>query len=57
MGEYRVSSLGRVFHVDSIMTTKNGLEDDVAQAKACKVLFRMSIGSYYRLARHELVYR
>ena len=41
----------------SIMTTRNGFEDDVAQARACNIVLRMSIGSYLGFARHELVQR
>jgi len=36
----------------SIMATRNGLEDVVAQARACKLVLRMSTGSYSGCTRH-----
>ena len=46
---------GESSHACSIMTTRNGLEDDVVQAKACKIVLRMSAGSYAGFARHKHV--
>ena len=41
----------------SIRTTRNGFADDVVQANACKIVFRMSAGSYSGFAIHEPVQR
>ena len=40
-------------HDGSIMTTRNGLENVVAQSMACKIVLRMSASSYTGFARHE----
>jgi hypothetical protein len=48
---------GESSHAGSIGTTRNGLADDVAQASACKIVLRMSAGSYSGFARHEPVQR
>ena len=37
---------GESYHYGNIMTTMNGFEDDVAQARACKIVLRMPAGSY-----------
>ncbi len=44
-------------HAWSIRTTRNGFEDDVVPARACKIVLRVSIGSYSGFARHEHVHR
>ncbi len=48
---------GESSHAGCMRTTRNGFKDDVAQAKACKIVFRMSSGSYSGFARHEPVQR
>ena len=48
---------GESFHAGIIKTTRNGFADDVAQARACKIVMRMSVGSYSGFARHEPVQR
>ena len=44
---------GESSHAGSIRTTRIWFEDDVAQASACKIVLRMSAGSYSGFARHE----
>ncbi len=44
-------------HAGIIRTTRNGFEDVVARARACKIVLRMSADSYSGLARHEPVQR
>jgi hypothetical protein len=48
---------GESSHARSITTTRKGFVDDVAQASACKIVMRMSVGSYSGFARHEPVQR
>ena len=48
---------GESSHTGSIRTTRNGFADDVAQASACKIVLRMSAGSYSEFDRHEAVQR
>ena len=46
---------GESSHAGSIMTTRNGFADDVAQASACHSVLPMSAGSYSGFTRHEPV--
>ncbi len=46
---------GESSHARNIKTTRSGFADDVAQASACKIVLRMSAGSYSGFARHEPV--
>ena len=48
---------GESSHAKSIRTTRNGFADNVAHASACKIIMRMSAGSYSGFARHEPVQR
>ena len=48
---------GESSHAGSIRTTRNGFADDVTQASACKIVWRISTGSYSGFARHEPVQR
>ncbi len=48
---------GESSHDGSIRITRNGFADDVAQASACKIVLRMSAGSYSGFARHKPVKR
>jgi len=43
---------GESSHAGSSRTSRNGFEDDVAQARVCKIVLRMSVGSYSGFARH-----
>ena len=44
-------------HACNIKNTGNGFEDVVAQARACWIVFHVTIGLYSGLARHEPVHR
>ena len=46
---------GESSHAGNIRTRRNGFADDVVQASACKIVLRMSDGSYSGFARHEHV--
>ncbi len=48
---------GESSHAGSIRTTRNGFGDVVAQVRACKIVLRMSVGSYSRVARQDPVQR
>ena len=48
---------GEFSHAGSIKITRNGFADDVAQASACKIVLRMSVGSYSGFTKHEPVER
>ena len=48
---------GESSHAGSIRTTRNGFENDVAQARACKIILLMLAGLYSGVARHEPVQR
>jgi hypothetical protein len=44
-------------HTRSTMTTKSGVDVAVEDARACRIAFRMSPGSYSGFAMHEPVRR
>ena len=46
---------GESSHARCINATRTGFEDIMAQAMACKIVVRMSTGSYSGLARHKIV--
>ncbi len=48
---------GESSHPSKIKTTRNWFEHVAEQARACRIVVRMSISSYSELARLELIQR
>ncbi len=48
---------GESSHAGSMRITRKGFTDDVAQASAWRIVFRMSVGLYSGFARHDAFQR